>query len=151
MTDSLTIAAAAAQAGLPESTLRYWERIGLLEPVARNGSSGHRRYSEQEVTQLESLANLRAVGLSLEDMRAYLGRDRDADATAGEQRALFAAHAQRLRDEIDTLRLRLTYLDLKVAYWSALEVDDPDAAQEVADRLSPVMRDMRTTRNGRTA
>jgi DNA-binding transcriptional MerR regulator len=151
MTDSLTIAAASAQAGLPESTLRYWERIGLLEPVVRDESSGHRRYSDQEVAQLESLANLRAVGLSIEDMRAYLSRDRDADATAAQQRALFAAHAQRLRGEIDALQLRLTYLDLKVAYWHALEVGDPVAAQEVADRLSPVMQEMRATRNGQTA
>src|ERR1700712_3719741 len=148
MTDSLTIAAASAQAGLPESTLRYWERIGVRKPVVRDQSSGHRRYSEQEVAQLESLANLRAVGLSIEDMRAYLSRDREADATAAEQHALFAGHAQRLRGDIDTLRLRLTYLDLKVAYWHALEIDDPDAAQDVADRLSPVMRDLRTTRNG---
>lgn len=150
MTDSFTIAGASAQAGLPGSTLRYWERIGLLEPVGRDESSGHRRYSEQEVAQLESLANLRAVGLSIEDMRAYLSRDRDVDGTAGEQRALFAEHANRLRSEIDLLRLRLTYLDLKVAYWHALEVGDPDAAQDVADRLAPVMQEMRTTRKAQT-
>ena len=43
--EELTIAQAAARAGLPESTLRYWERIGLIRPVERDGSSGHRRYS----------------------------------------------------------------------------------------------------------
>ena len=35
---TLTISDAAQQSGLSAYTLRYWERAGLLEPVARNGS-----------------------------------------------------------------------------------------------------------------
>jgi DNA-binding transcriptional MerR regulator len=68
--EELTIAAVVARCGLPESTLRHWERIGLTPPVARDPSSGHRRYREEDVVRLETLANLRAVGLSLQDMRA---------------------------------------------------------------------------------
>jgi DNA-binding transcriptional MerR regulator len=41
--DWMTIAEAAARCGLPESTLRYWERIGLVNRVQRDASSGHRR------------------------------------------------------------------------------------------------------------
>ena len=76
MAAGLTIAKASAQAGLPESTLRYWERVGLVDRVDRDPSSRHRRYSADEVAQLETLANLRAVGLSIEDMRAYATRSR---------------------------------------------------------------------------
>jgi DNA-binding transcriptional MerR regulator len=148
MAAGLTIANASAQAGLPESTLRYWERVGLVEPVDRDPSSRHRRYSDQEIAQLETLANLRAVGLSIEDMRAYLTRDRGDDTAAGEQRALFEAHAERLRDEVEVLRLRLTYLDLKVEYWRARELGDTDGAEAVAERLRPVMRRMHDTRRG---
>src|SRR3954451_20599455 len=57
--EELTIAAVVARSGLPESTLRYWERIGLTPPVARDPSSGHRRYREEDVVRLETLANLR--------------------------------------------------------------------------------------------
>jgi MerR family transcriptional regulator, aldehyde-responsive regulator len=69
--DGFTIAEAAARCGLPESTLRYWERVGLLRRIERDPSSRHRRYSAPDVALLETLANLRAVGLSLADMRAY--------------------------------------------------------------------------------
>ncbi len=148
MPAGLTIAKASAQAGLPESTLRYWERVGLVDRVDRDPSSRHRRYSAAEVAQLETLANLRAVGLSIEDMRAYLSRDRDDDRAAGEQRSLFEVHAERLRDEIEVLRLRLTYLDLKVEYWRAREQGDTEGADEVADRLRPVMRRMHDTGRG---
>jgi DNA-binding transcriptional MerR regulator len=148
MTIGMTIASASAQAGLPESTLRYWERIGLIEPVDRDPSSRHRRYSDDEVARLESLANLRAVGLSIEDMRAYLSRDFDDDAIAGEQRTLFEAHARRLHDDIAVLRLRLAYLDLKVEYWHARELGDSAAADAVVERLRPVTQQMHETRHG---
>src|SRR4051794_35536764 len=117
--DGYTIAEAVARCGLPESTLRYWERIGLVRPIARDVSSHHRRYSQADVATRETLANLRAVGLSIEDMRAYLAGARRGDEAAGEQRALFEAHATRLADEVNALELRRRYLDLKVQYWSA--------------------------------
>lgn len=140
MDTELTIAEAAARSGLPESTLRYWERINLVRPVRRDPSSGHRRYSSEDVATLETLANLRAVGLSVEDMRAYLSRVPEGDRAAGEQRALFEAHARRLADEIAVLELRRTYLDLKVRYWSAREVGDFDKAAVIADQLMPIIR-----------
>ena len=89
----MTIAEAAARCGLPESTLRYWERIGLVNRVQRDASSGHRRYRPEDVATLETLGHLRAVGLSIEDMRAYLAGARRGDEAAGEQRELFEAHA----------------------------------------------------------
>ncbi|SOD74850.1 DNA-binding transcriptional MerR regulator [Jatrophihabitans sp. GAS493] len=136
----LTISAAAARSGLPESTLRYWERIGLLRPVQREESSGHRRYSPEEVTLLETLANLRAVGLSIEDMRVYLAQHHRGDEAAAEQRALFQAHAQKLESELAALQLRQTYLALKVRYWDARERRDLAAAAEIAAELGPVIR-----------
>ena len=30
--------------GLPESTLRYYEQIGIIAPITRDPSSGHRAY-----------------------------------------------------------------------------------------------------------
>jgi DNA-binding transcriptional MerR regulator len=138
--DAFTIAEAVARCGLPEGTLRYWERIGLVRPIERDESSRHRRYSSADVATLETLANLRAVGLSIEDMRAYLSGARRGDEAAGEQRALFEAHARRLADEVNALELRRRYLDLKVQYWSAREVGDLDKAADVAEELGPLIR-----------
>ena len=138
--DGFTIAETVARSGLPESTLRYWERIGLVRPIERDASSHHRRYSREDVATLETLANLRAVGLSIEDMRAYLAGARRGDEAAGEQRALFEAHARRLADDMIALELRRSYLDLKVQYWSAREVGDLDKASDVAEELGHLIR-----------
>ena len=135
----LTIAEVSARCGLPESTLRYWERIGLVRPVARDPSSGHRRYRPVEVAQLETLANLRAVGLSIEDMRVYLRQNSRGDLAAAEQKSLFQAHAQRLAAEMSALRIRRDYLELKVRYWSAREAGDLDQAAAIAAELAPAI------------
>ena len=138
----MTIAEAAARCGLPESTLRYWERIGLVNRVPRDASSGHRRYRPGDVATLETLGNLRAVGLSIEDMRAYLARAGRGDEAASEQRELFEAHARRLAGEVAALEVRRRYLDLKVGYWSARAAGDLDKAAAIAAELGPVIRRM---------
>ena len=59
------------RSGLSEPTLRYYEEVGLIGPIDRDGSSGHRRYSSEDVDALQMLACLRAMGMGIEDMRTY--------------------------------------------------------------------------------
>jgi len=40
---ALTIQDAARRSGLSEPTLRYYEEVGLIGPIPRDASSGHRR------------------------------------------------------------------------------------------------------------
>ncbi|MBH0776011.1 MerR family transcriptional regulator [Nocardia bovistercoris] len=134
-----TIAQASALTGLPESTLRYWERIGLVRSVERDPASGHRRYGEDDIETLDTLGNLRAVGMSVADMRRYLADRRRGDHAAGEQKALFQAHAQRLAEEIHTLEARRRYLELKVRYWAAREHGDLEQASRIADLIRPLI------------
>ncbi len=117
-------------------TLRYWERIGLVNRVQRDASSAP-AYRPEDVATLETLGNLRAVGLSIEDMRAYLASARRGDDSAGDQRELFETHARRSADEVVALELRRRYLDLKVRHSSAREAGDPDKAAAVRRGTRP--------------
>jgi MerR family transcriptional regulator, aldehyde-responsive regulator len=137
--DLFTIAEAAELTGLPQSTLRYWERIGVVEPIDRDRSSGHRRYSQEDIQLLDTLGNLRAVGMTVLDMRRYLAGRRRGDESAGEQKALFEAHARRLADQMQVLESRRRYLELKVQYWAAREVGDLDKAEAVAEEIRPLI------------
>lgn len=58
--------------GLPESTLRYYEQIGIIDPIARDPSSGHRVYSDKDIESLTTIACLAATCMPLESMREYL-------------------------------------------------------------------------------
>ncbi|WP_329237096.1 MerR family DNA-binding transcriptional regulator [Streptomyces canus] len=52
----LTIQEMAYRSGFSEPTLRYYEKIGLLGTVARNESSGHRRYGPQTAERFLALS-----------------------------------------------------------------------------------------------
>lgn len=67
-----SIQQAAELTGMSEHTLRYYERIGLLRAVRRDQSSGHRRYSADDISRMESMACLRATGMSIDQMRRYV-------------------------------------------------------------------------------
>ena len=122
----------AAQSGMSEYTLRYYEKIGLIQPIPRDGSSGHRRYSAATAQMVEALACLRASGLSLDEMRLYLRLRERGDEAAAEQKALFLAHAEEVADEIRHLTIRQRYLSGKVAYWDARMNGDMELAEQIA-------------------
>ncbi len=67
-----TIREVASLSGLPESTLRYYETIGLIHTITRDSSSKHRVYNEHDVNFAVAIACLNAIGMSIEDMRSYL-------------------------------------------------------------------------------
>lgn len=134
-----TIQEVARRTGFSEPTLRYYERIGLFGPVPRDESTGHRCYDEQTVRTVESLACLRSSGMPIEEMRRYLELLPLGRQAAGQQHALFAAHAARVAEELDRLRARHRYLQAKAALWAAREHDDAEAeARAIADVQSVV-------------
>jgi MerR family transcriptional regulator, copper efflux regulator len=48
-------------------TVRYYESLGLIPPGEREGAGQH-RYPEQTVTRLQKIDQLKALGLSLDDI-----------------------------------------------------------------------------------
>lgn len=131
--ESFTIQELSHQSGLPEPTLRYYEKIGLIQPVPRDPSSGHRRYPADTVRVANALACLRASGLSIEDMRTYLQLLEKGTQGATQQKELFHTHAKELECQIERLQIRKQYLEGKVAYWDALERGDIEAAQSITE------------------
>jgi MerR family redox-sensitive transcriptional activator SoxR len=66
----MTIGELAAESGTPASTIRYWERIGVLPKPVR--VSGQRRYSTDAVERLAVLRLAQACGFRLDEMRHLL-------------------------------------------------------------------------------
>ena len=144
---ALTIQDAARRSGLSEPTLRYYEEVGLIGPIARDPSSGHRRYRDEEVDTLQALACLRAMGVGIEEMRTYQANRALGYAKAGEQRDLLLRHAERVEAEIETRRVHLDYLRAKATLWDARARADAGAeaeanlqVQEMLPRLEEVLR-----------
>lgn len=136
---ALTIQDVSRRSGLSGSTLRYYEEVGLIGPVARDPSSGHRRYGEEDLDTLQALACLRAMGVGIEEMRMYQANRRIGQAKAGEQRDLLLRHAKRVEGEIETLHVHLDYLRAKAALWDARDRVDTQAEVEANVQLQKLI------------
>ena len=73
----LSIGDIAHRAAVPTSTVRYYERRGLVLPDA--WESGQRRYSEATVRRLVFIGMLQDAGLSLDDITGVLGAGHAAE------------------------------------------------------------------------
>jgi DNA-binding transcriptional MerR regulator len=127
-----TIKDAAALTGLPASTLRYYESMGVVSPIGGGESSKHRVYTEEDLDQLTSVASLSATGMSISDMRRYVQNDALAPDAAAEQIAFPEAQRERLADEARRVALPQRYVQLKIAYWHAISGGDEARSQELA-------------------
>ena len=140
---ALGIQDAALRSGLTGPTLRYYEEVGLVGPIARDPGSGHRRYRDEDIDTLQALACLRAMGVGIEDMRTYqANRGRGGRAVAAEQRDLLLRHADRMTAEIAALHTRLDYLREKAALWDARAHGDAGAEAGAQRRVHAALSRM---------
>ena len=97
---SLTIAEAAEQTGLTTHTLRYYERDGLMLGSVERSSSGHRRYSERDLTWIEMITRLRSTGMPMRDVRRYAELVRAGDGNELERLDLLVGHRDRVERQL---------------------------------------------------
>lgn len=120
MEPDLSIQQVAAMTHLSAHTLRYYERIGLLTPVKR-ASSGHRRYSSQDIAWVIFLVRLRATGMPIREMQQFAELRRQGDRTFIQRRQLLEAHEQQVLQQINELQQNLRVIQDKVQYYKQLE------------------------------
>ena len=114
--EELTIQQVAEGTGLTVHTLRYYERAGLLPPVARNGG-GHRRYTPRDVGLLVFLTRLRTTGMPIYQVRRYAELALDGDHTAAERQGMLIAHRDAVRAHIEELHRNLDALEHKIGLY----------------------------------
>lgn len=125
LTSPLTVSEVAERTGLSTHTLRWYERIGLLEQVGRD-AAGHRRYTAGDVEWLLLLIRLRATGMSVRDMLRYAELVREGEHTEPERLALLEAHRDGVVAHIAELQGHLAVIEHKVRAYtgSAATRDD---------------------------
>lgn len=141
-----TIKEAAALTGLPATTLRYYESIGVIAPISRGASSGHRVYDEDDLDQLTWIACLAATGMSVGDMRQYVANGQLGPAAAGEQIELLAGQQSRLTREAAEIALRQRYVELKIDYWHAVQAGDEARAERLSSQARALADEMKRTK-----
>lgn len=145
-TPHYTIMEAAKLSGLPESTLRYYETIGLIDPIRRGETSKQREYVDDDINMIIAVACLSATGMSIDNMREYLAnRTRGADA-AKEQIDLLDTQRTRLLEEAHFMQLRQRYVDVKIDFWKAVEAGDDVRVAEIKQLADTIASELKLPR-----
>jgi MerR family redox-sensitive transcriptional activator SoxR len=97
----MTIGELSDKSGVPASTLRYWERIGVLPKTMR--VSGQRRYQADAVNLVAVLRLAKACGFSLPEMRRLLNGFRPKTSASERWRTSIREHQEVLERQIAQL------------------------------------------------
>lgn len=119
--------------GLSIPTLRYYEDIGLLDPVQR-ADNGHRRYSEDDLIRVEFLKHVRATGMSIQQTRHFVDLHRAGQTTVPERLDILEAHRETVQNQMNALAQTLAFLEQKIEIVRQLQcMDMPQALHSVVD------------------
>ncbi|WP_236796831.1 MerR family transcriptional regulator [Amycolatopsis sp. GM8] len=110
---SYSIAEAARRSGLSIDTLRYYERIKLVDPPSRD-TAGRRAYSDDDLTWLVFLTHLRTTGMPIKMMREYAQLRHHGDASAARRMGILVEQRASVRARIADLQSCLDVLDYKI-------------------------------------
>jgi DNA-binding transcriptional MerR regulator len=127
-----TIGQLARAATVPVSTLRYYERAGLVRPTTR-AENAYRLYAAETLQTIRFIRAAQAAGFTLEDVRTLLAFHAGEMALCKDVQPLIAKRladvSQRLKDMRHVQRLLQAFL-------TQCHTQDPDALCPVVDTLS---------------
>ena len=128
---SYTISEAAEKTGLPPSTIRYYDKEGLLPNIKRK--NGIRVFEDMDLRLMGLLTCLKNTGMPIKRIRDYVELTSKGDDTLQERYEIIKAQRQFVLDQIEQLQYYLGELDFKDWYYnkalaagseSAINLDD---------------------------
>ncbi len=117
--DKLTIRQAAQTTGLSAYTLRYYERIGLIHPIDREGNT-RRLYTADDIGWIDFLTKLRATGMSIKDMQRYAALQRRGDETLRERVEMLQALRDQVQERVSELNEHLKLVNYKIEIYEQI-------------------------------
>jgi DNA-binding transcriptional MerR regulator len=110
---TFTIAAVAEKTGVSAHTLRYYERIGLLD-VGRQ-ASGHRRFTVHDIDRVVFIGRLRATAMPIREIQRYFALVAGGPSTEDDRLVLLQSHRRAVRTRLDELEAALGAIEHKIA------------------------------------
>ena len=134
--------------GIPSSTLRYYDKEGLL-PFVERSSSGIRVFHEKDYEWLQIINCLKKTGMSIKDIRKYIILAIEGDRTIDERLELFKNQRKALEAQIAELQRAMNVLNFKCWYYETAKeagtVDVPQSmsTNEIPEEFRKIRKDLR--------
>lgn len=112
----MKIAEVSEKYGISTDTLRYYERIGLIQPVNRN-KGGIRDYGEKELNRVEFIKCMRRAGLPIEVLSQYIRLVEQGDSTTDVRKQILMEQREKLIARMAEMQQTLDLLDYKISLY----------------------------------
>ena len=126
-----TVGEMAKLLGITASTLRYYDKEGLL-PFVERSSGGIRMFQESDFEWLQVIGCMKKAGMSIKDIRQYIEMALQGDETIGPRLAMFRHQREALKQQMEELQRTMQMVDYKCWYYeTALEAGTVDISQSM--------------------
>lgn len=135
MESHLSITEVARRTGLSAHTLRYYERAGLIAPVAR-AAGGQRRYAAADLEWIGFLLRLRETRMPIGQMQDFARLRAEGTASTPQRRQMLETHLAEVEASIAAMQRAAHALQAKIEHYRALEASLPPSTRITA-RTTP--------------
>lgn len=138
----LKIGELAEQADVAVGTIRYYESLGLVEPVRRS-ESGYRYYAIDAVKRVQFIRKAQSLQFSLSEIQQILGVRRQGDPACPLVRNLLNQKIAELEEQLHRMATLKTELEAYRDRWVDKPLDDP-CGQELCSLIEEVVENALT-------
>jgi DNA-binding transcriptional MerR regulator len=128
----MKIAEVSEQYSISSDTLRYYERVGLIPPVNRNGG-GIRDYNELDLRRVEFIKCMRSAGLPIEVLIEYVALVQRGDKTIEARKEILIEQRELLITRMQEMQKTLGILDHKIEVYEKAVLKKEKAMVPVED------------------
>lgn len=126
-----SIGEVAQRTGIAASTLRYYDKEGLLPAVERT-AGGIRVFNDSDLEQLKVIECLKKTGMSIKDIKRFIDWCQVGDEACTHRQAMFHERRDAVRAQMDELRRTLDTIEYKCWYYdTAVAAGDAGAPGRV--------------------
>lgn len=121
-----TIKQVSERLGLPVSTLRYYDKEGLM-PLLKRTDYGTRQYSETDICWLELVCCLKNNGMPLNEIKDFMGLCLEGASTCEQRKIMLEKHKEHVLRQIDSLTRSLDMINYKLDHYDEIGIFHIDA------------------------
>lgn len=119
--------------GIPATTLRYYDKEGLLPYVGRK-ESGYREFSDNDVQMLRVIECLKKSGMSIKEIKQFADWVQMGDASLKERLEMFQNRKRAVEQQMEDLKKTMELIEYKCWYYeTALAAGTEDIHKKALD------------------
>ncbi|WP_248928000.1 MerR family transcriptional regulator [Paenibacillus hamazuiensis] len=112
-----SISEASAMLNIPESTIRYYEKKGLL-PLIERDEAGRRLFSDDQISLLETVIRLKNTHMPISGIKQYIDWVIEGESTTRLRLEMMKKHKQAVLAEISLMTESLKGIDVKITRYT---------------------------------